>query len=40
MAYYMSTKNLKVKARDIEPRFEKITDFTLWKNWKPYKDTR
>ena len=39
-AYYMSTKNLKVKARDIEPRFEKITDFTLWKNWKPYKDTR
>ena len=38
-AYYMSKKNLKVSTRDVEPRFEKITDYSLWKKWKPYKDT-
>ena len=37
-AYYMSKDNLKVSTRDVEPRFEKVTDFSLWKNWKPYKD--
>ena len=39
-AYYVSKDNLKVSTRDVEPRFEKITDFSLWKNWKPYKDNK
>ena len=37
-ALHMKQRGHKATKGHIEPRDSKITSFTLWKNWKPFKD--
>ena len=42
ISHYPQGAPLRVNSivRHIEPRDSKITDWTLWKNWKPFKDMK
>ena len=39
-AYGIQDKSFSINDKFVEPRTSKITDFSLWKRWSPYKDTR
>ena len=39
-AYSIQDKSFSINDKFVEPRDSKITDFSLWKRWSPYKDTR
>jgi len=39
-AYSIQDKSFSINDRFVEPRDSRITDFSLWKRFKPYKDTK
>ena len=39
-AYSIKDGSFSINDKFVEPRTSKITDFSLWKRWSPYKDTR
>tara|TARA_Y100001963_G_scaffold143138_1_gene213613 strand:+ start:932 stop:1321 length:390 start_codon:yes stop_codon:yes gene_type:complete len=39
-AYGIQDGSFSISDKFVEPRTSKITDFSLWKNWKPYKDIK
>ena len=39
-AYSIKDGSFSINDKFVEPRTSKITDFSLWKRWSPYNDTR
>jgi len=39
-AYGIQDKSFSINDKFVEPRDSKITDFSLWKRWSPYKDNK
>ena len=39
-AYGIQDKSFSISDKFVEPRTSKITDFSLWKRWSPYKDNK
>ena len=37
---YSISKVVRAKKSDVEPRNSNIVDFSLWKKWPPYKDSK
>ena len=39
-AYSIQDGSFSISDKFVEPRTSKITDFSLWKRWSPYKDNK
>ena len=39
-AWAIQDKSFSINDKFVEPRDSKITDFSLWKRWSPYKDNK